>query len=271
MRFFKKISSALPTLVLVGTVGIFVIPLAGGLGDVAGASGTTTFSIPSGAMSPTIEAGTRVVASPLSASAKISRGEIVIFTAPSKAQDACGATGLLTLIKRVIGIPGDHLTSKGNTILLNGKPLKQTWTHTEPLGTPIQSVTVSSGHYFVMGDNQPNSCDSREWGTVRRSNIRYEVLRVLSSKPATTTTTPPRRFEACQSDGQVIQVAIASFDAGRPGVTPTEALLAGILKWPQGAPYYAFSISSKGVLLIAIPAKAKATVFKNPASCYPLK
>ena len=278
MRFFKKISAVLPTLVLVGTVGIISIPLAAGFGDAAGASGTTTFYIPSQSMAPTIEAGTHVVASPLSASATIKRGEIVIFTAPSKAQQDCGASGVLTLIKRVIGVPGDHLTSKGNTILLNGKPLKQTWTHTEPLGTPIKSVTVTSGHYFMMGDNQPDSCDSRMWGTVRRSNILDKVLRVLSSKPSTTTTTAPSRFQACQADGSTVAIAIAAFEAEHPGVTPTEALLTGtsnggpfLSKWPQGAPSYAFSISSKGVLLVAIPAKANPTVFKNPASCYPLK
>ena len=275
MRFFKLIPAVLPTLVLVGTVGIFSIPLAGGFGDAAGASGTTTFYIPSQSMAPTIRAGEHVVASPLSASATIKRGEIIIFTAPSKAQHECGSSGALTRIMRVIGGPGDHLTSKGNTILLNGTPLKQTWTHTEPLGTPIKSLTVAPGHYFVMGDNQQNSCDSRFWGTVRRSNILDKVLRVLSSKPLTTAPTP---LSACQSDGATVTTAIAAFDAAKPGVTPTEALLTGstndgpfLGKWPQGAPSYAFSISSKGVLLVAIPATATATVYKGPASCDPLK
>ena len=278
MRFFKKISAVLPTLVLVGTVGIFSIPLAGGFGDAAGASGTTTFFVPSGSMWPTIKVGTDVVASPLTASATIKRGEIIIFTAPSKAQHVCGGSGVLTLIKRVIGVPGDHLTSMGNTILLNGKPLKQQWTNTEPLGAGIKSVTVASGHYFVMGDNQPDSCDSRLWGTVRRSNIHYKVLRVLSSKPPTTTTTEPTPLLACQGDGATLSVAIAAFDATNPGVTPTEALLTGstnggpfLSQWPQGAPSYAFSISPKGVLQVAIPATAAATVYKGPASCDPLK
>lgn len=273
MRFLKKTSTVLSTLVFVGTVGIFSIPLAGVFDGEAGASGSTTFYIPSGSMAPTIKAGTHVLASALSESAKIKWGEIVIFTAPSKAKHVCGASGDLTLIKRVIGLPGDHLASRGNTIIINGKPLKQTWTHTEPLGTPIKSVIVTSGHYYMMGDNQADSCDSRLWGTVRRSNILDKVVRVISSKsPTTTTTYSP--LSACQADGATVSVAIAAFEAENPGVTPTEALLTGsknggpfLQKWPQGAPSYAFSIDSKGVLLVAIPPTAKATFYKGPVSC----
>ena len=263
------------TLSFVGTVGILLIPLTGITGSAAGASGSTTFYIPSQSMFPTIKAGTHVVASPLSASAKIKRGEIVIIAAPAKAQQVCGASG--DLVKRVIGLPGDQLTSRGSTIVINGVPLRQTWTHTEPLGTPIKSVTIPSGHFFVMGDNQPNSCDSRLWGTVRRSNILDEVVRVITSKPPTTTTTSSA-LSACQADGSVVSIAVAAFEAGNPGVTPTEALLTGstnggpfLSKWPQGAPSYAFSISSKGVLQVAIPATAKAAVYKGPASCDQLK
>jgi signal peptidase I len=68
-------------------------------------------------------------------------------------------------------VPGDHLTSKGNTIYVNGKPLKEAWTHIEPLGPAIGSVTVHANHYFMMGDNHSDSCDSRSWGTVPRSDI----------------------------------------------------------------------------------------------------
>jgi signal peptidase I len=46
----------------------------------------------------------------------------------------------------------------------------------EPLGTPIGHVTVKANQYFVMGDNHPDSCDSRFWGTVPRSDIIGKVF-----------------------------------------------------------------------------------------------
>ncbi len=274
MSFVRKNLAARLVLTFAGVVCIPLIAFSGDFTGVAGASGTTTLEIPGGSMEPTIEAGSSVLVSPLSESAKIKRGEIVILKAPSKVKDVCGSNPT-ELIDRVVGLPGDHLSSKGNTILVNGKPLQQTWTHTEPLGSPIKSVTVASEHYYMMGDNQANSCDSRYWGTVRRSNIIDKVVRVTSSKPPTTASTP---LSACQADGATVSTAIAAFEATNPGVTPTEALITGsadggpyIQKWPDGASSYAFSIDSKGVLLVAIPAKSKAVVYKGPASCDALK
>ena len=271
MKHFKGNSGAhfSPTKVALGvalTVG------AVGFGVAADASNTTTFYVPSQSMAPTIKAGTHVLASPLSTTATITVGEIIVLKAPAAAQHVCMASG--DLIKRVIGLPGDHLSSKGNTIYINGKVLKQTWTHTEPLGTSIKSVTIAAGHYYVMGDNQANSCDSRLWGTVPRSSIVDRVIRVFATKSSTTTSTTPAPKSACQSDGMVIGIAIAAFEAKNPGVTPTETLLIGtndggpyLNRWPTRIPSYAYSISSSGVLQIAIPATAKPTAFKGPASC----
>ena len=51
----------------------------------------------------------------------------------------------------------------------------EAWTHTEPLGNEIASasdpVVVAANHYFMMGDNHGNSCDSRMWGTIPRSDV----------------------------------------------------------------------------------------------------
>jgi signal peptidase I len=80
------------------------------------------------------------------------------------------------LVKRVIGVPGDRLTSRGNTIYVNGTPLRENWSHYEPLGPAIGDVLVPPGQYFVMGDNHNNSCDSRTWGTVPRSDIIGKVF-----------------------------------------------------------------------------------------------
>ena len=130
-----------------------------------------TFYIPSKSMLPTLRVGDRIVVNKLAVSlGTIHIGDIVVFKAPPK--ENCDPSMPVTdLVKRVIGTPGDVLTSIGNTIYVNGQALDETWTHTEPLGQPIGNVTVPANQYFMMGDNHDNSCDSRTWGTVPRSDI----------------------------------------------------------------------------------------------------
>jgi signal peptidase I len=133
-----------------------------------------TYYIPSASMEPTLLIGDRIIVNKLAVDfGTIHTGDIIVFKAPPA--ENCG-TKVDDLVKRVIGVPGDHLTSKGNTIYINGKPLKITWSHYEPLGTPIGHVTVKPNNYFVMGDNYPDSCDSRFWGTVPRSDIIGKVF-----------------------------------------------------------------------------------------------
>ena len=128
-----------------------------------------TFYIPSASMEPTLQVGDRLMVNKLSVEfGTINVGDVVVFKAP--ATENCGEK-VADLVKRVIGTPGDVLTSKGNTIYVNGKPLDEKWPHTEPLGPAIGHVTVSANQYFVMGDNHADSCDSRSWGTVPRSDI----------------------------------------------------------------------------------------------------
>ena len=128
-----------------------------------------TFFIPSGSMEPTLQIGDRIIVSKLSLDfGSIHRGDILVFKAPPA--EHCGEP-VTDLVKRVIGLPGDHLTSRGNTIYVNGTALDETWTHYEPLATPIGQVTVPANSYFMMGDNHPDSCDSRMWGTVPRSDV----------------------------------------------------------------------------------------------------
>lgn len=130
-----------------------------------------TFSIPSGSMEPTLQIGDRIVVSKLSVEfGTIHIGDILVFRAPPKVRTECG-DDVADLVKRVIGLPGDHLTSRGNTIYVNGTALKQPWSHSEPLGKAIGNVVVPKNHYFMMGDNEADSCDSRFWGTIPHSAI----------------------------------------------------------------------------------------------------
>ena len=135
-----------------------------------------TYWIPSASMEPTLMIGDHVLVSKLSVTwGTINRGDVIVFRASKSIQAACN-DHLPIYVKRVIGLPGDHLTSKGNTIYINGKPLKENWPHTEPIFPPIGNVTVPANSYFMMGDNHHNSCDSRYWGSLPRSAMIGKVF-----------------------------------------------------------------------------------------------
>jgi signal peptidase I len=135
-----------------------------------------TFFIPSDSMTPTLLKGDRIVVNKLSVDfGTINIGDIVVFKAPPDVSKLCHDP-VTDLVKRVIGLPGDHLYSKGNTIYVNGKALDQKWTVYPAIGEPIFPTTVPAGHYFMMGDDHAGSCDSRTWGTVPRSDLIGKVF-----------------------------------------------------------------------------------------------
>ncbi len=135
-----------------------------------------TYWIPSGSMEPTLMVGDHVLVNKLSVTlGTINRGDVVVFRAPEVAHVQCNDS-IPVYVKRVIGLPGDHLTSKGNTIYVNGKPLRENWPHTEPLGRAIGNVTVPAHSYFMIGDNHADSCDSRYWGPLPASAIIGKVF-----------------------------------------------------------------------------------------------
>ncbi len=135
-----------------------------------------TFYIPSASMNPTLWQGDRIIVNKLSVDfGTINIGDIVVFKAPPGVAKLC-RDPVTDLVKRVIGLPGDHLYSRGNTIYVNGTPLDQKWSVYPIIGTPISPTTVTPGHYFMMGDNHPGSCDSRRWGAVPRSDLIGKVF-----------------------------------------------------------------------------------------------
>ena len=135
-----------------------------------------TFFIPSGSMNPTLWQGDRIIVNKLAITfGTIHTGDILVFKAPPAVAVDCGDT-VTDLVKRVIGLPGQSLYSEGNRIYVDGKLLHQNWPHYPSLGgseiAPKNApVVVPANHYFMMGDNHSNSCDSRTWGTVPRSDV----------------------------------------------------------------------------------------------------
>ena len=149
------------------------------------------FKIPSGSMIPTLEIGDHILVSKFSYGVKIpftdicfldfhkpEREDVIVFREPKQ--------GKKDFIKRVIGLPGDHVEVRQKKLFINGQ--FQEDRHAYFAGNRFRSktdnygpVTVPEGHYFMMGDNRDNSSDSRVWGFVPFENIRGKALIIYIS------------------------------------------------------------------------------------------
>jgi signal peptidase I len=137
------------------------------------------YRIPSSSMEPTLHCATpgpgcrahfsdRVLACRICLDfSDPSRGNIIVFKTPPKAEQKCGEGG--TFVKRLIGLPGETVTERTGKVYIDGKPLKEPYIKYPD----SQSGTwkVPKGQYFFMGDNRAQSCDSRQWGSVPRGNL----------------------------------------------------------------------------------------------------
>jgi signal peptidase I len=125
------------------------------------------FYIPSGSMIPTLEVHDRVLVNKLSYKLHpIHRGDIVVFTTPPGETDP-----IKDLIKRVIGLPGDTVSGQGGHVYINGKALQEPYLPAGTVTDNLKSVKVPPGDIFVMGDNRPDSKDSRYFGPIRESSV----------------------------------------------------------------------------------------------------
>lgn len=97
------------------------------------------------------------------------RGDVVIFKSPRNKD--------IDYIKRVIGLPGDVVALKNNTIYVNGKRLDERYLAPDVYifgGSYLREgseVVIPDGKYFVMGDNRPHSSDSREFGPIAKEDF----------------------------------------------------------------------------------------------------
>ncbi len=146
------------------------------------------FEVPSPSMSPTLKAGDRLLASPVTYRFRAPRrGEIAVFTSPT-----AGPLSSRRHVKRVIAVAGDEVsierTDGGarSLLSLNGEPLTESYVH-EPMayefpaaGGASASEAVEPGTVFVLGDNRNVSVDSHVFGCVPLGSVRQRGLLVLS-------------------------------------------------------------------------------------------
>jgi signal peptidase I len=137
------------------------------------------FYIPSDSMVPTLKTNDRVIVNKLSYHLhKVHRGDIIVFRTPKGPDGKPIDPTIKDLVKRVIGLPGETVSEKDGHILINGKALKESYL---PEGTvsncasfPAQCFPtgpIPASRYWVMGDNRPNSRDSRYFGAITKSEI----------------------------------------------------------------------------------------------------
>lgn len=87
------------------------------------------------------------------------RGDVIVFHNPNNTSE--------DYIKRIIGLPGDTVDIRNGTVFVNGEPLVEDFPHYPIAATEnMAPVTVSDNYLFVMGDNRPNSSDSRAIGPI---------------------------------------------------------------------------------------------------------
>jgi signal peptidase I len=198
---FEAVASICSVLV----IGLFILTFLG-----------QNFVIPSGSMKNTLLVGDHLLVDritlaqpskwmPLVHYREPRRGDIVVFLKPVADPDPVdGSPTYSHLVKRLVGMPGDHIHLRNGIVIINGEAQSQP--HAQPT-TPENHVefldefpsvppdpepgnyvteawtvdisnhiengdlVVPQGQYFMMGDNRHNSADSRFWGFVPRENI----------------------------------------------------------------------------------------------------
>lgn len=90
------------------------------------------------------------------------RGDVIVFHYPLDIQ--------VDFIKRVVGVPGDKVTTTTTSVSINGRIIQEPYI-SGPFNFDNETWTLGPNQYFVMGDNRNNSLDSRFWGPLDRHYI----------------------------------------------------------------------------------------------------
>lgn len=144
------------------------------------------YTVPTGSMLPTINLDDHIMVNKLAFGIRLpftslylwqydapERGEVVVLTSPVSG---------ITLVKRVVGLPGDEIEVRSGRVWLNGERVQVTERDGRQLevldriphvlnlsnggGPPFGPTRIPDEHYLVLGDNRGNSEDGRSFGLV---------------------------------------------------------------------------------------------------------
>jgi signal peptidase I len=185
----KSVASSLLELVVIVAVAL-------GLALAIQAFLVKPYRIPSASMEPTLGINQRILVNRIGTHLFTPHvGDIIVFHPPKDysrcanplqgqngtGQDsarACDATqsqaSSVTFIKRLVGQPGDRISIRNGHVIRNGVPEKDSYVvpcqGASACNFP-QTITVPRGDYYMMGDNRPDSEDSRFWGPIPKAWI----------------------------------------------------------------------------------------------------
>ena len=114
----------------------------------------------------------------------VERFDMVVFTLPPEnVSDIPGVNKDTVYLKRVVGLGGETLEIKDGRVYVDGRALEEPFA-TVPL-EPINKfgpLRVPEGEYFLLGDNRPNSADSRYWPrpTLPKRNLLGKVVEIFT-------------------------------------------------------------------------------------------
>ena len=141
-------------------------------------------------MQPTLEDGEFVLVSKLSYTfGDFNHGDIIVFHFPLNPEE--------DLVKRVIGLPGDHVVVQNNQVFVNDQLLDEPYIAQAPLYSG--DWVVQDGYLFVLGDNRNNSNDSKDWGMLPQENVVGKAVLIYWPPPMWNVLDHPEVFASQKS------------------------------------------------------------------------